>query len=74
VILCAHSTLYGILQQHPFTAFGESITLLVQSAVLVGLQWKYNNTPLTEQVTGIGLGLVYAAGIYALLPPEWHFC
>ena len=41
--------LYGILEQHPFTAFGENIALVVQCIVIVYLLWKFSSSSNAQQ-------------------------
>lgn len=43
MIVYANCTFYGILWNHPFTAFGENVSLLLQNAVLVVIAWRYTN-------------------------------
>lgn len=55
-----NGALYGFLQGHPFTAYGENIALVLQSIVITVMMWTYSATP---KSSGISMQERLIAGI-----------
>jgi len=74
----ANSAFYGFLSGHPFTAYGENATLLIQNGALIILTWNFlskTSTPVdfTEKmlvVVGFVLYIVYV--LKFLAEDYWH--
>jgi mannose-P-dolichol utilization defect protein 1 len=52
-IVYACGVFYGFLEGHPFTAYGENISLLIQNAVLVLMAWQFSTSPVKIQEKGM---------------------
>jgi len=74
----ANCALYGLLSGHPFTAYGENFSLLVQNAVLVVMVWKFStktSSPVQsqERMLVVLCSVVYFGGVMKALPEDyWH--
>lgn len=73
-LVVGNSSVYGILMNYPFTAYGEALALLVQSLAVVALQWIFAHPPVQamEKAFAVAVAVAYVAGVsYAL--PEQHY-
>ena len=61
----SYQAAYGLYTRLPFSAFGESLLLLAQNTILLGLIYKFNRTP-GRAAAAVAVG---AAGVGALLTP-----
>lgn len=77
-----NASIYGILEHHPFTAYGENLTLLVQCIVFIGLIWKYSSKKSgstsggiswLEQLSVILGGIVYTWICIYQLPMQYRY-
>ena len=66
---------YGFLSGHPFTAYGESVSLLMQNAVLVLMAWRYSASPVAAaEKIGVALGFgSFCAGVCSFLPADRRY-
>lgn len=74
ILMLTNSAAYGMLEGHPFTAYGETITLWIQSAVVVVLLWKYapKESSSSEPWQASIAFLVYTVSIFLFLPSAWN--
>ncbi|CAB9505067.1 Mannose-P-dolichol utilization defect 1 protein homolog [Seminavis robusta] len=45
-VVYANGAAYGMLELHPFTAYGENMALWLQNLILIGMIWKFTDNPL----------------------------
>jgi len=66
---------YGFLSGHPFTAFGENLSLLLQNIVLVLLAWKYSSRPIQwqEKILVVLGAAVFSIGVLQYLPEDQRY-
>lgn len=57
VFLFATSVIYHVLKHNPFRAYGESVVVLVQTLVMVGLLWTYGTAEDGEENVPPGGGV-----------------
>jgi mannose-P-dolichol utilization defect protein 1 len=77
-IVYCNGALYGYLEGHPFTAYGENASLLVQNMILVAMTWNFMNKttiPITfqEQVLVIIGFLIYLLSVLNFLPDHYRY-
>jgi len=73
----ANCALYGLLSGHPFTAYGENVSLLVQNAILIVMAWNFStktSSPVKsqEKMMVVLCSVVYLGGIMKALPEEYR--
>lgn len=73
----ANCALYGLLSGHPFTAYGENVSLLVQNSVLILMSWNFStktSSPVKsqEKMLVVLSFLVYLGGIMQALPEDYR--
>lgn len=78
-----NGALYGILEKHPFTAFGENLALVLQSLVIAFLVWKYtggkekintnNGVTLQERFMTAILYVSYITCTFTILPDNLRY-
>ena len=76
VVLVANTAAYGMLEGHPFTSYGEVITILIQSVIIILLVWQYSHDPpvsSTERYMVALISVLYVVVLSTFLPKEWHF-
>eukprot|EP00536_Pseudo-nitzschia_multiseries_P007973 jgi/Psemu1/256770/estExt_Genewise1Plus.C_1930037 len=77
-VVYANSALYGFLSGHPFTAYGENATLVVQNAALVVLTWNFlskASTPVDlkeKALVTVGFMLYFVCVLKFLSEDYWH--
>ena len=75
LLVVANSSMYGILQAYPFTAYGEALALALQALFVILLQWTYATDPpvssMEKQVASVA-GIAYVAAIGYGLPPSYY--
>lgn len=74
--MCANAALYGFLEGHPFTAYGETIALAVQGLIIVVLIWKYTVNPRVqsqEKFLASSFFFLYILCIYNILPKDLNY-
>ena len=66
---------YGFLSGHPFTAYGENMSLLLQNVGLVLMAWKYSTSPVAiAEKIGVVLGFaLFCTAVYTFLPAEQRY-
>ncbi|VEU43604.1 unnamed protein product [Pseudo-nitzschia multistriata] len=77
-IVYANCALYGFLSGHPFTAYGENASLLLQNSVLIVLAWNFlskTNTPVgsDEKIMAILFFALYVAAVLNFLPEDYWY-
>ncbi|GBG30585.1 Mannose-P-dolichol utilization defect 1 protein-like 1 [Hondaea fermentalgiana] len=55
---------YSLANKHPFTSWGDSLSVLIQELIIVGLMWTYGETSLITQVA-LSLGFLGFVGTVA---------
>lgn len=73
-IMYSNSAFYGILRRNPFTAYGETAVVAVQTVILATLIWKYRNPPVTlsQRVTAVAGFMGYCFVVFQVLTPEQY--
>eukprot|EP00934_Nitzschia_sp_Nitz4_P003912 Nitzschia sp. Nitz4//scaffold347_size17400//11893//12750//NITZ4_008836-RA/size17400-augustus-gene-0.35-mRNA-1//-1//CDS//3329548669//3902//frame0 len=66
---------YGYLLGHPFTAYGENLSLLAQNIVLVLMAWQYSASPVpaSEKPLAVLGFAVFVVGVLNVLPEEYRY-
>jgi len=78
VMVYANAALYGHLLGHPFTAFGENVSLLLQNVILIIMTWNFlsktaNPVPSQEKIlVTIGF-LLYFVGVLNFLSANYFY-
>jgi len=72
----ANCALYGLLSSHPFTAYGENVSLLVQNAILILMAWNFsskekNPVQSLEKMLVVVCFVVYSGGVMKALPEDY---
>jgi mannose-P-dolichol utilization defect protein 1 len=69
-LVYANCVLYGFLAGHPFTAYGENASLLIQNYVLVAMAWQFSTSPIKsqEKVLAIAGLTFYIISVLNFLP------
>jgi mannose-P-dolichol utilization defect protein 1 len=70
--------MYGYLYGHPFTAYGENASLLLQNIILIGLSWNFLNktaSPVStkERILVVLSFILYFLTIINYLPEEYRY-
>lgn len=77
LIMYTNGALYGILQRHPFTAFGENVALVLQCIVIIGMMWTYSSITtkqsMQERFIAGMLYTVFVVGTCILLPTDMQY-
>lgn len=73
MIVYAFGVIYNVLQENPFSTYGESFIILVQNIILVFLLWSYAE-PAISAGSAIGVTVVFVALVAGALqtPPEYQ--
>jgi mannose-P-dolichol utilization defect 1 len=71
-LMYSNGASYSFLLGHPFTAYGENVSLLVQTVILVLMSWQFSPTKvnLQEQLVVVFGALLYCLVVLVLLPVE----
>lgn len=72
-LVYANSAVYGWLNQHPFTAWGENLGLLLQSLMILFLIWQYAPPSYTERSLFSLSVVLYVSTIATGLLPPTHY-
>jgi mannose-P-dolichol utilization defect protein 1 len=74
-LVYTNCALYGFLSGHPFTAYGENSSLLVQNVVLVVLSWKFSTSIISSQEKGTAIVgfATFVFGILNFLPESQRY-
>uniref|UniRef100_A0A7S4EL19 Solute carrier family 66 member 3 n=2 Tax=Pseudo-nitzschia australis TaxID=44445 RepID=A0A7S4EL19_9STRA len=77
-MVCANSAMYGFLSGFPFTAYGETVSLLVQNAVLIVLAWNFlskTSTPVdSKEKMLVTVGFVlYFGGVLNFVSEDYWY-
>jgi hypothetical protein len=73
VLVSANGAFYGILEGHPFTAFGENCALVIQTIIIISLIWRFSRVEGTEKVMSLGAAMLYLGVITLLLPKDMNY-
>lgn len=75
VIMYSNSGWYNVLRGNPFTAYGETMIVLVQTLAIVGLIWRFR-----DPVVGVGHVAMAVAGyavylyiVFQVLTPDTYY-
>lgn len=72
-IMYANGAFYGMLSKIPFTAYGESCALLVQSSVIALILWQLSVVSIKEKmIVGLAASL-YIFTVTSLLPEDRYY-
>jgi len=74
-LVYANCAAYGILERHPVSAYGENVSLLVQSIAIVALLWRHTDDPAvasTERLSVLAFAGAYLVTVGTSLPPHLH--
>jgi mannose-P-dolichol utilization defect protein 1 len=77
-IVYCNGAMYGFLEGHPFTAYGENASLLLQNIVLVAMTWSFlskTSIPvnLQEQVLVVVGFVLYLVSVLTFLPDQYRY-
>jgi len=78
LMVYSNCALYGFLSGHPFTAYGENISLMLQNAVLILMVWNFSiktSSPVKSQEKALVVlcSVIYLVAVIKALPEEyWH--
>lgn len=74
-IIYANAAVYGLLNSHPFSAYGENIALLLQAILIVVLTWHYDSKYISAFERGVVLAMaaLYWAVVVFFLPQQYYF-
>jgi mannose-P-dolichol utilization defect 1 len=64
---------YGLLNNYPFSSWGENASLFVQTLVIVYLLWTYTDVSLNERILVLLGGLLYIVSILAFLTTQHYY-
>ena len=72
LIMYSNGAIYSFLLGHPFTAYGENVTLLIQTIILVSMAWNYSPTPVyKEEYMKFSIGVImYLVIVFSILYPN----
>lgn len=71
VILYSNAAFYNILRGNPFTAYGETFTVLLQTMVVVGAIWYYEpKIGMSNMAIALATYLVYLFVVFQVLTPD----
>lgn len=72
-LVYANAAAYGFLEQHPFTAYGENVSLFLQNFMLIVLVWSFSR-PSSWEMIGLSLNaVVYVVVVATFLPEEYRY-
>lgn len=72
-LMYANSAFYGFLSGHPFTAYGETGALLIQTIVIALILWQLSAVSMKEKAT-VGLAAsIYIFLVTTLLPADLYY-
>lgn len=76
-LVYANCALYGLLSGHPFTAYGENISLMLQNTVLIFMAWDLStktSSPVKSQEKTLTIlsASVYLGAVTQVLPEEYQ--
>ena len=71
-LVYANGSFYGLLEGHPFTAFGENVALLIQTLLIVALVWRYSKVSAMEKGLVALFATCYVLGVNYVLPSHLH--
>ena len=78
-ILYSNAAFYGLLSGYPFSAWGETLLVLVQSGIMVVLLWMYGGEKGGQKVgfatvaPPVAVYALYLFVVFAVLPPEYYY-
>lgn len=73
-VMYANSTFYGFLLGHPFTAYGESGALLIQTVLIAVVLWQHStDVSAAEKSTLFGGSALYAVVVGTMLPTKYAY-
>ena len=74
-LVYANSAIYGLLEGHPFTAYGENGALLCQNAILIGMSWKFSTVAISslEKLSIVVVASIYLFVTTTLLPESLRY-
>jgi len=77
IVVYANCALYGLLEHHPFSAYGENVAVCTQSIVIMLLIWRYTQHPSVigwqERFLVIAIFLLYVVGVIFFLPTDFYY-
>lgn len=83
IILYSNAAFYNVLRGNPFSAYGETLTVLLQSMIIVVLLWRYEsgkNNALgrcrwlrNDVVSALVAYGAYLFGVFYVLTPATHY-
>lgn len=74
-VIYANGAFYGLLKEHPLTAFGENLALLAQTVVIILMIWNFSvgNVSGMEHLAVVLAATFYAVVVVVLLPDDKLF-
>ncbi|KAL3762547.1 hypothetical protein ACHAWU_002419 [Discostella pseudostelligera] len=74
VILYSNAAFYNILRGNPFTAYGETFSVLLQTMVVISLIWAYEpKIGKADIVAAVAAYCTYLFGVFRVLTPNTHY-
>lgn len=76
VLLYSNAAFYGVLRGNPFTAWGETGAIVVQSIVMAFFVWHYKDDPrisFQEKALAVAVYAGYIFGVLVILPPDSYY-
>jgi mannose-P-dolichol utilization defect 1 len=72
LLVSANGAFYGILEGHPFTAFGENCAIVIQTAIIVLLIWQFSRVQSSEKSMLAVLAALYCV-VIMVLPKDLNY-
>jgi mannose-P-dolichol utilization defect protein 1 len=74
-VVYANAAVYGFLEGHPFTAYGENGALLTQNIVIILMAWQFSTTKVTfqEQIMVAVASVLYFILTLVILPDDSRY-
>jgi mannose-P-dolichol utilization defect protein 1 len=75
VVVYANAAVYGFLEGHPFTAYGENGALLLQNVLIILMAWQFSTTKVTfqEQILVAVASVLYFILTLVILPENSRY-
>eukprot|EP00560_Eucampia_antarctica_P009855 CAMPEP_0197824332 /NCGR_PEP_ID=MMETSP1437-20131217/1591_1 /TAXON_ID=49252 ORGANISM="Eucampia antarctica, Strain CCMP1452" /NCGR_SAMPLE_ID=MMETSP1437 /ASSEMBLY_ACC=CAM_ASM_001096 /LENGTH=221 /DNA_ID=CAMNT_0043423915 /DNA_START=140 /DNA_END=805 /DNA_ORIENTATION=- len=76
IIMYANSAFYSMLRKNPFTAYGETVIVLVQAMGVCMLLWKFKDDPtipVQQRLIAIAAFALYVFCVFTVLQPEHYY-
>jgi mannose-P-dolichol utilization defect protein 1 len=73
-LVYSNGAVYGLLEGHPFTAYGENGALLVQNIIIILMAWQFTaNVSLQEKFLAGVAAVIYFFFVFVVLPDDFRY-